>query len=274
MNFSVLLSAKTVNGFTGITLRVIDWSAFTETFGPESAMTVGVFDGVHLGHRELVKRIVNRGPNPTVVTFRENPKKIISPGTYEGDIFSLKQKLAAFESLGVSRVILIDFSENFSKIKGRDFFNFLSERGKMVFLSIGRNFRCGFKQDTGAESVGEMNEKKGIPTELVPPVENGNIPVSSSRIRSAILRGDISLAAALMGRTVELDLSDLNPAGVKPVYDLRSARRIVPETGRYPVLIYPGAVRCEMAAENGKIFLPAKAERLEFIIEPMVRNAQ
>ena len=179
-------------------------------------MTVGVFDGLHLGHQELIKRIVNRGPNPTVLTFRENPKKLISSGNFEGDIFNLEQKLAAFESFGVKQLILIDFSQNFSKISGREFFDTLADKGKMVYLAIGEDFRCGFRKETGAESIKLMNEKRGIPTEIVSPVtlpnELGGGPVSSSRLRSAILSGDIKLASELMGRS--FDFLERQPTGV------------------------------------------------------------
>ena len=267
-----------------MSLRIVEWQDFLEsTVGEESAVTVGVFDGVHLGHRELIDRIVRRGPNPTVVTFRENPKKVVSPGSYEGDIFSLKQKLAIFEWLGVKRAVLIDFSEKFSKLRGCEFLDLLCGRGKMVFLAIGSNFRCGYGQDTDAALLREMNERKGIPTEVVPqvllPEASGDEPVSSSRIRSAIMKGDLALASALMGRNVELDISDLWSAdggdmdsthsmSDAVVYDFRSVRRIVPPSGRYAVRIHPGAVDGWVDTKNGKVFLPGKwskgAESLEF----------
>ena len=168
-------------------------------------MTVGVFDGVHLGHQVLIERIVREGPNPTVISFRENPKKFISPENFEGDIFNLEQKLAAFDSFGVSQVILIDFLENFCKLSGREFFDILAERGGMTYLAIGFDFRCGYRQETDADSVREMNECRGIVTEVVPavnlPTALGGGPVKSSRIRSAILSGDHQLAAALMGQS-------------------------------------------------------------------------
>jgi len=92
-----------------MSLRVIEWPSFLEDSPPEfscgegisegAAMAIGVFDGVHLGHQALIERIVSRGPNPTVVTFRENPKKALSriagagtSGPYKGDLYSLKQK--------------------------------------------------------------------------------------------------------------------------------------------------------------------------------------
>ena len=284
-----------------MSLRIIEWPDFlkdsdsesTNRQSEKSAMTVGVFDGLHLGHRVLIDKIVRKGPNPTVVTFRENPKKVMArlkgkTDAYEGDIFSLKQKIAAFDGLGVKQVILIDFSENFSKLRGREFLDLLENRGKMGFLTIGRNFRCGYQQDTDADLIREINELRGIPTEIVQqvelPVEFGSGPVSSSRIRSAITEGNIALAKALMGRNIELDISDITPEfskGIKPqsvhgvpdsvVYDLSSVQRIVPASGRYAVRIYPGSVSSWVDTDNdGKVFLPGmpaleKAESIEFL---------
>ena len=250
-----------------MSLRIIEWTDFLKTafLQEPSAMTIGVFDGIHLGHRELIKQIVSRGPNPTIVTFRENPKKIVSRDSYEGDIFSLKQKLAIFEQLGVSRVILIDFSENFSKLSGRDFLDLLEDRGKMVFLAIGSNFRCGYQTDTAADGIVEINRRKGIPTEVVPPVERASVfgsgPVSSSKVRFAIISGDLKSAAVLMRRNFELDLSDINAACLVRedlqglVYDLRPVHRIVPLAGQYPVRLYPGGTECIVHVEDGKVFL-------------------
>jgi riboflavin kinase/FMN adenylyltransferase len=197
-------------------MQIIEWPAFTGMRTP-AAMTIGVFDGVHLGHQALIKRVVDRGPNPTVITFRKNPKKLLSPGNFEGDIFNLEQKLAAFDSLGVNQVILIDFSEKFCRLSGGEFFDILAEKGGMVFLAIGLDFRCGFHRETDTNSIREMNERKGIPTEVIPAVELpdalGGGPISSSRLRSAILSGDHKLAAALMGHSFEF--FNKNPTGVE-----------------------------------------------------------
>ena len=271
-----------------MSLEILEWSDFIRP--PESgespgvavsAMTIGVFDGLHLGHRALIESIVSRGPNPTVLTFRENPKKIVSPETYEGDLFSLKQKLRIFEQLGVNRVILIDFSRKFSKLSGREFLDLLEDRGKMAFLAIGSNFRCGFRQDADADFIREMNMRRGIPTKIVPPVtltaEAGGGKVSSSRIRSAIISGDLKKAAVLSGRNVELDLSDIEPEFDKQdklkglVYDLRSVHRIVPAPGQYPVFVYPGRIGGRVITENGKVFLAGNfdspAESIEFVTD-------
>ena len=264
-----------------MSLQIIDWDDMQkglseEGESTESAMTIGVFDGVHKGHLELIKRVVRKGPNPTIVTFRDNPKKVVSHAFYEGDIFSLKQKIVVFEQLGIRRVILIDFSLNFSKLAGREFFRLLAEQGKMVFLAVGSNFRCGYQKDTDADHIKEMNKARGIPTEVIEPVSEADGPVSSSRIKSAIISGDMKKAAVLMGRNMELDLSDLKPAEYRRddsesndlVFDLKTVHRIFPANGKYPVIINPGAVSGQVLTENGKVFLPGnvnRADSLEFI---------
>jgi riboflavin kinase/FMN adenylyltransferase len=212
-----------------------------------------------------------------VVTFRENPKKTLwrITGEYKGDLYSLKQKTEVFDSLGVKFLVLIDFSEEFSKLKGREFLDLLEKKGRMAFLAIGNNFRCGFRQDTDAYLVKQINEEKGIPTELVPSVylqrqmEAVNRLVSSSRIRSAILAGNLKQAAELLGRNFGLDLSDVKPDCIESgyIYDLRSVYRIVPAAGQYSVLMFPVGQVCRAYSENGKIFLPMEAENLEFITD-------
>ena len=254
-----------------MSFQIIEWDDLTGKKPEKSAVTIGVFDGLHLGHRELIRRVVGHGPNPTVISFRENPKKILYPEKYKGDIFSQRQKLAAFNNMGLSRLILIDFSEKINKLKGRDFLDLLENRVNMAFMAIGTNFRCGHGQDTDAALIKERNERKGIPTELVSPLGLPGAteaePVSSSRIRSAIISGDVKLAAALMGRNFVLDLADLQ--GEDQVYDLRSVQRVIPMEGRYPVLIHPGCISGWAEAENGKICLSKTnsgfVESIEFI---------
>ncbi|MDR3138197.1 MAG: FAD synthetase family protein [Treponema sp.] len=261
-----------------MSMRVIEWQGFITALSQEpAAMTVGVFDGVHRGHQALIERIVRRGPLPTVVTFRQNPKIMIRPHSYGGDIFSLRQKLAVFEQLGVARTILIDFTENFSKLKGLEFFDLLKKRGNLVFLAIGSNFRCGYRLDTHAADIKRMNERDGIPTEVIHPVQEAGCPVSSSRIRSVITAGDLAGAAVFLGRKAELDLADISAGAYSrekergTVFDLFSRHRITPPDGRYGVILYgrdaPGGVKTEIFLEKGKVFVsaPFNAERLEFI---------
>ncbi|MDR2397722.1 MAG: FAD synthetase family protein [Spirochaetaceae bacterium] len=226
-----------------MSMRVLDWQALVEGTAqiPEkTAMTIGVFDGIHRGHQALITRTLGRGLIPTVLTFRQSPKGILSPETYCGDIVSLSQKLAVFEDLGVSLTVLIDFSKNFSTLKGQEFMDTLFLRGKLAYLVIGSNFRCGYRLDTDAACMSAINAERGIITEVVPPVEEGAAPVSSSRIRAAIGAGDFAQARALLGRKVVIDLEGI-PSTTRVgsvVFDFVASCRLIPPEGRYRAVVY------------------------------------
>jgi len=229
-------------------MLIQDWNEFVYDEPEPSRLisaTIGVFDGVHLGHVALLSRIITHSDvkiTPTVFTFRDNPKTSLGRSIIMADIFSLEQKLHSFFLLGIGLVVIIDFSGEFGKLSGKDFIGLLKNRGKLRYLAVGSDFRCGYGLDTNAADIRYMNELDGIPTEIVPPVIWGGFPVSSSRIRAAILSGNLVEATALLGRNVELDLSmtPSTPGNAWIDFDVSTLRRITPPPGRYPVMISSG----------------------------------
>jgi riboflavin kinase/FMN adenylyltransferase len=193
-------------------MQALDWDDFingkadTAAVGgsavanPPSAMTIGAFDGVHRGHQALIRRVTDHGLCPTVITFRKNPKQALAPQTYAGDISTLHEKLVIFERMGVRRTILIDFSEDFRRLKGREFIELLIYKGNLRFLVVGYNFRCGSRLDTDVQGVKSITAEHGVACEVVEPVMFLGERVSSSRIRAAVGEGDWAKAAALLGR--------------------------------------------------------------------------
>jgi riboflavin kinase/FMN adenylyltransferase len=179
-----------------------------ETMPEQTAATIGVFDGLHIGHRALVSRVVSKAPKlvPLAVTFKENPKKVTKPHRNSGLIFSLDQKLAALEEAGVQRCVLIDFSGNFSKLAGREFLSLLGERGVLEYLAVGSNFSCGHGLDTRAKDIPLYFAGRGVETDVLEPLLKDGEPVSSSRIRKALLEGRLDEAAEMLGRPYEIDL--------------------------------------------------------------------
>jgi riboflavin kinase/FMN adenylyltransferase len=205
-------------------MLAIEWPQFLENGLPlghkqQSSMTVGIFDGVHIGHQALIKRIVShnadcRGASrdashdacscsdtpekktPVVVTFRENHK------TEEdtGNIQSFEQKAAMLEKLGVEILLVIDFTESFRRMSGIEFLEILLLHGNIGFFAVGSEFRCGYQQDTNAQAIRDFFVSRNIPVEIVPEVMEGSLPVSSSRIRNAIAHGDLQLAEKMLGR--------------------------------------------------------------------------
>jgi len=193
-------------------MRVISWEEYTDTHSPlpaaPLAVTVGVFDGVHRGHQTLIQQICNpplipHSHTPTVITFRQNPLQILKPDAFTADIMTLEQKLRVLEVLGVQLTVLIDFSQEFSKINGRDFIDLLLSR-PVQLIALGRNFRCGYRLDTGAEEIRSLAGARGVEVWIAPPVMDEGQPISSSRIRQALADGRQAEAERLLGWPAEI----------------------------------------------------------------------
>jgi riboflavin kinase/FMN adenylyltransferase len=167
--------------------------------GKRVALTIGVFDGLHRGHQALIAKITEKAPEflPTVITFRNNPKKI-------EDIISFDEKIALLDDLGITLVVIIDFSEHFCKINGRDFLESLNRYLRPAYIGLGVNFHCGYQRDTDAEAFKALATSLGIQTEIIPPVLEGGVAVSSSRIRAALEGGRTGEAALLLGHRLGL----------------------------------------------------------------------
>lgn len=183
-------------------MEVLEWAQFLEKSlllkERKTSMTVGVFDGVHKGHQELIKRIVSYNAEfiPAAVTFRENHKTTIKG---QEDIQSFEERLLIFEKLGIQLTIVIDFTEDFRKMSGIKFLEILLEHGNIGFFAVGSGFRCGCQLDTDAEAIKEFFASHGIAAELVEEITEGSDLVSSSLIRAAIAAGDVKLAEKLLG---------------------------------------------------------------------------
>ena len=159
------------------------------------SMTVGVFDGVHRGHKALIERIVSQGEVPAVVTFREPRHK------EEKSIQTFKEKAAALKALGVEVLIVIDFDETFSRMSGIVFLETLLAHANIRFFAVGAKFHCGYGLDTDSAAIKEFFAAKGIAVEIVDEVLHNGEPISSSRIRAALAAGDLELATGLLGNT-------------------------------------------------------------------------
>lgn len=217
-------------------MRIVEWDEWTADPRRFSAVTVGVFDGVHIGHRVLIGRVVSRISTfeSTVITFRQNPKELLHPETFHGAVLTLKQKLESLEESGIETCVLIDFSGNFSKLSGSEFLGALAYKGNTRYLAIGTDFRCGYRLSTDAESVRRIGASLNVETEIVDPVLYHGRSVSSSRIRRAVLEGRMPDAFAMLDRPYVLDLRDLLPS--EEGRDLRydGIRQVLPPPGEYP----------------------------------------
>ncbi len=171
----------------------------------QAVVTIGNFDGVHLGHRKIIERVIREakriGGPACVFTFRPHPQEVLRPGTQVKLLTLYDEKVKILEDLGVDVVVEEPFSQDFFTLTAREFFEKVIVRGfKAKSLFVGHDFAFGKKREGNLELLKVWCAEKGIDVTVLDPEESGGEIVSSTRIRGLLNEGKISEAAILMDR--------------------------------------------------------------------------
>ena len=208
-------------------------------------LTVGVFDGVHLGHQRLLTEITAEpsAARSLVVTFRSSPALVTAPQQYAGAVVTHRQKLERMAERGVETVVVIDFSDEMSNLSGEAFVRLLRENLTIQKIVVGQNFRFGKKRTSGTDDLREMLSDTATELLVAAPVTRNHVAISSSRVRSAIAAGRLDEAREMLGVAHTIDSRGL-PWRAGPVGgsgDLRVARaavaQVLPPSGEYRVRV-------------------------------------
>ncbi|MHB0869778.1 MAG: bifunctional riboflavin kinase/FAD synthetase [Chloroflexota bacterium] len=175
---------------------------------PEVVATIGVFDGVHLGHQALIRRVVERaallGVPSACVTFSPHPEDVLRPDSDIAHLASLQDRLAIIEGLGISRVVVLEFTHDLSQLSPEEFLGLLEQRFRLRELWIGSDFALGRGRSGTPERLAAIGLEKGFAVCPFPPVELRGQVVSSSRLRRLLVAGEVEEAALLLGRSYRL----------------------------------------------------------------------
>jgi riboflavin kinase/FMN adenylyltransferase len=181
-------------------MEIVKWEEFVSgEAAVSSALTIGVFDGVHRGHRALIEKVKSQKMRSMVVTFSRHPRRTLHPERPHIDIITREEQVAIFASLGIDVLVLIDFSPEFSRMGGEEFIKTLVRSACAKYIAIGKDFKCGHGGKTDAEEIKSICAALNVECEIVPPVLEGGQPISSSRIRRALAAGDTKTAEILLG---------------------------------------------------------------------------
>ncbi|MEP6802818.1 MAG: bifunctional riboflavin kinase/FAD synthetase [Acidobacteriota bacterium] len=173
-------------------------------------VTIGNFDGVHLGHRRILEAVVARGREAgrtsVAITFEPHPLAVLRPDHAPRRIQTLRQKEEAIESLGIDVLLVIPFTRDFSLTEPEAFVReFLCERLAASELVLGEHFAFGRGKRGDLALLNRLAPECGFNAWGVDEVVEGGEPVSSSRIRSALSSGRVADATAMLGRPYLLD---------------------------------------------------------------------
>lgn len=168
-------------------------------------MAIGVFDGVHLGHRALLQKTVEearkRGVPSGVITFDPHPRKVLSPHRAPCLLTSLEDRLFLFEAAGVENCLVLPFDRELARMEPEDFAReYLQERLGVGAVFVGFNFTFGRGGRGTVELLSRLGTELGFEVGILPPVEVEGEVVSSSLVRSRLARGEVEGVARALGR--------------------------------------------------------------------------
>jgi riboflavin kinase/FMN adenylyltransferase len=229
---------------------------------PEASITIGKFDGIHLGHQQLIAETIESAEEhalmPVVVTFDRHPHSVLSPGTEPQALIGQTQKTELLDQAGIELVLNLPFDEYLSKLTPEEFVQtVLVDALKARIITIGEGFRFGVDQQGDVETLRELGLKLGFMVRVIPHyLVDGEI-VSTSRIRSLLLEGNVKEAAKLLGRLhstqgiIEHGLKIGRQIGFPTANMSRSAEGFLPLDAVYAGWLYADGERYMSALSVG-----------------------
>jgi riboflavin kinase/FMN adenylyltransferase len=211
--------------------------------GRPAVLTLGVFDGLHLGHQLIISRVVERarhlGAVPTVITFDPHPRAVLHPESAPPLLQTFDQKVEAFGVLGVEQAIVVRFTPEFARVRAEEFLrDVVHERLQAREVYLGRGFAFGRGREGDIDLLRRVSGELGFFADEVPEVRLRGRRISSSRIRGLLAAGSVNLARRMLGRPYGVEGRVVRGAERGrtigfPTANLRPSNRVIPRGGVY-----------------------------------------
>ncbi len=174
-----------------------------------SVVTIGNFDGVHLGHQALFKETVKRARNARgeaiAVTFNPHPLQVLRPDQPIKLICTFEQKVKLIESFGIDYLLVLDFTLELASLEAEEFVEDVLVKGLNVKeLVVGYDYRFGRKRRGDTELLKILGKRFGFEVVVIPPQKINGLTVSSSLVRELVAEGDVATVAKLLGRPYQI----------------------------------------------------------------------
>ena len=241
--------------------RYLDWDEATDLACRHGALTIGNFDGVHLGHQallaELVRQAQHVGGPAVVLTFDPHPLQLLRPAQFPPLLTTMPQRAAWLRHYGADFVLMLRTTQAMLQRSAREFFErVLRDNLQPRVIVPGFNFAFGHNREGTAEKLASYCQEAGANCLQVPPARYNGETISSSRIRAALTAGDVRLAAALLGRPYALT-GNVGQGARRgqtlgfPTANLHEVQTLVPADGVYAVRVHLGGMSFAGAANIG-----------------------
>ena len=213
-----------------------------------SVVTVGSYDGVHTGHREVLteigERARDRGLASILVTFEPHPLEVVNPASAPKLLTTGPERREILAQCELDYVAMLKFDESLARLDPRDFVVMLQKRFAMKELVVGYDHGFGRGRSGDVEVLAELGQQLGFAVDVVDAVKKGRLPVSSTAIRRAVAGGDLTTAAELLGRPYSLTGTVVSGAGRGrglgyPTINVsvQDERKLLPPDGVYAVTV-------------------------------------
>ena len=237
-----------------------DLDAIPEGIGP-CAVTIGNFDGVHLGHRRILRSVAETARSGAMtsvaLTFDPHPLRIVAPDQAPEALTGIGQRIELIREQGIDRVAVLPFTAELSRLSPEEFAGrVLVSKLAAKHVTVGENFRFGRGQTGNAATLKSLGARLGFEVVLAGTVTVDDRAVSSTRVRRLVRQGRIDRAAVLLGRVFSLRGPIVRGEGIGsqrtvPTLNLAPESEVLPADGVYvTATLLPGEDRCRESVTN------------------------
>jgi riboflavin kinase / FMN adenylyltransferase len=208
--------------------------------------TLGVFDGLHLGHQAIVQTVVERalllGVTPTLITFDPHPRQVLRPDSAPPLLQTFNQKMEGLRLLGLQQVVVLDFTPELAALSAEEFVqHFICDTLQAREVYLGKGFAFGHERRGNIELLLQLSQRLGFYAAEVPEVQLRNRRISSTHVRRLLQAGRVNLARRMLGRPYGIEGVVTRGHGIGkqllyPTANLALENRVLPADGVYVTL--------------------------------------
>ncbi|MBK9312940.1 MAG: bifunctional riboflavin kinase/FAD synthetase [Acidobacteria bacterium] len=213
--------------------------------GP-TVVTLGVYDGLHLGHQAIVRTVVERAllidAIPTLITFDPHPRQVLKPDTAPPLLQTFNQKMEGLRLLGIKQVLVLEFNAELAALPAEDFVRrYIVEMLQAREVYLGKGFAFGHERKGSIEMLQQLSERYGFFADEVPEVQLRGHRISSTMIRRLLKAGRVNLARRMLGRGYGIEGEVVRGDGIGrkllfPTANIQVQNRVLPADGVYVTL--------------------------------------